>query len=169
MAQRAWVHSMNEPATAPATAADLAHAPGGGPPPAPKPDGSVRIPAVVAIGAGAVLGANARYLVGLAFEQRWDTPFPWHTMLVNVVGSFILGFYLTYVSERVTGRATTKLFFSTGFLGSFTTFSTFSDETVRLVLDGAPGQALLYVGLTLGAGLVAATLGFLLARVAPLP
>ncbi len=165
MASRTWVHTIDEPATAPATAADLAHAPGG----APHPGGGVRIPAVVAIGAGAVLGANARYLVGLAFAQRWDTTFPWHTMLVNVVGSFILGLYLTFVSERVTGRATTKLFFSTGFLGSFTTFSTFSDETVQLFQSGATGQALAYLGLTLGVGLLAASLGIVLARVVRIP
>lgn len=143
--------------------AELAHAPADRPSPRP-PRWLEAIPPVVAIGGGAVLGANARYLVGVAVEQRWETAFPWGTLLVNVAGSFALGVYLTLATERIVARAATRLFVATGFLGSFTTLSTFSYETVQLIQRGEPLQALAYAGVTLLAGLLAVVVGVGLAR-----
>lgn len=120
---------------------------------------------IVAIGGGAVLGANARYLVGVAVEQRWGSAFPWSTLLINVAGSFVLGFYLTWVTERFVGRPTTRLFVATGFIGSFTTLSTFSYETVQLLQRGELLHAVAYAGATLLAGLLAVAVGIGLARV----
>ena len=118
----------------------------------------------LAIGAGGFLGANARYLVGLWALERWGTAFPWGTLIVNVAGSFVLGVYLALVTERFAGRPATRLFVATGFLGAFTTFSTFSYEAVSLVSAGAPGAALAYVAGSLVIGLVAAAGGVLCAH-----
>lgn len=117
-----------------------------------------------AISAGAVLGANARYLVGLWAVAQWGAGFPWGTLLVNVSGSLLLGFYLTLATERFAGRATTRLFVTTGFCGAYTTFSTFSYETVALLQRGAVLAALAYVLGSLAMGLLAAGAGMLAAR-----
>jgi len=118
-----------------------------------------RLATAAAVGIGGLLGANARYLVGLWAAERWGTGFPWGTLAINATGSFVLGFYLTLVTERFTGRSTTRLFVATGFLGAYTTFSTFSYETVRMIQQGAVVPALTYVAASLVVGLVAVVAG----------
>lgn len=117
-----------------------------------------------AISAGAVLGADVRYAVGLWAAGHWGAAFPWGTLLINVTGSLLLGFYLTLVTERFAGRATTRLFVATGFCGAYTTFSTFSYETVTLVQGGAVLAAVAYVLGSLALGLHAVGAGILAAR-----
>ena len=117
----------------------------------------------VAIGAGGFLGANARYLVGLWVSQRWGNTFPWGTLLINLSGSFVLGYYLTLVTERVSGSATTRLFVATGFLGAYTTFSTFAFETVTLFRQGDTRPALINALGSAALGVSGATAGILLA------
>ena len=118
-----------------------------------------RLATTLAVSVGGLLGANARYAVGLWAADRWGALFPWGTLLINVSGSFVLGFYLTLVTERFIGRSTARLFLATGFLGAYTTFSTFSFETLQLVQRGAVGPALAYVGASLVGGLVAVLAG----------
>ena len=130
----------------------------------PPPRRFERVAPFVAVGLGGILGADARYAVGLWAAERWGTLFPWPTLLVNVAGSLVLGFYLTLVTERVRGRPTSRLFVATGFLGAFTTFSAFSYETLTLVRMGAPGQAAAYVAASLAAGLAAVALGIVAAH-----
>lgn len=115
----------------------------------------------VAIGLGGLFGANARYWVGQWATGRWGAGFPWSTLLINVSGAFVLGFYLALVTERFTGRATTRLFVATGFLGAYTTFSTFSDETLNLLRHGAIAHAVAYVAASLLLGLAGVILGML--------
>jgi CrcB protein len=116
------------------------------------------------IGAGAVLGANARYLVGLWAGGRFGVGFPYGTLLVNLTGSLILGFVIAMVSGRLSIPAEVRLFLAVGFLGSYTTFSSFSVESVMLL-----GGDSIWLGLVnilannLGA-LACALLGVLLAR-----
>jgi len=117
-----------------------------------------------AISAGAVLGANARYAVGLWAAGRWGPAFPWGTLIINVTGSLLLGFYLTLVTERFSGRAATRLLVATGFCGAYTTFSTFSYEAVTLLQRGLVLAAAGYVVTSLAVGLLAAGAGVLLAR-----
>ncbi|HET8523119.1 MAG TPA: fluoride efflux transporter CrcB [Thermomicrobiales bacterium] len=117
-----------------------------------------------AIGAGGLLGANARYFMGVWAANRWGTAFPWGTFAINIAGSFLLGFYLTLVTERFTGRAVTRLFVATGFLGAFTTFSTFGYETVTLLQDGSPVRALSYVVASLVVGITGVIAGILAAH-----
>jgi CrcB protein len=116
------------------------------------------------ISGGAVLGANARYLVGEWATTRWPGPFPWGTLLINCTGSLIIGFYLTLVIERFAGRSSTRLFVATGFLGAYTTFSTFSYETVTLIQQGRVTAAILYVIASLILGLVGVIAGTLVAH-----
>lgn len=118
----------------------------------------------VAIGIGGVLGANARYWIGQWLGNLWGTSFPWPTLIINLTGSVLLGFYLTLVTERFTGRTTTRLFVATGFFGAYTTFSTFSFETLTLLRHGAIASALLYIAASLVLGLIGVVLGILAAR-----
>lgn len=109
----------------------------------------------LAISLGALLGAPARFLVAEWAAQRWGSSFPFGTLLINITGSLLLGFYLTLVTERFSGRPATRLLVATGFLGSYTTFSTFSVETLRLLergdLAGACANAAASILLTLAA------------------
>src|SRR4051812_18991785 len=110
----------------------------------------------VTIGCGGFLGANARYSLGLAIASMWGTSFPWGTLLINVSGSFVLGFFLTLVVKKVSGSPALRSFVATGFMGAFTTFSTFSYETTQLLLAGSQLSAVTYVASSLILGLGAA-------------
>lgn len=128
------------------------------------PGAPSRLTIHVAISAGAVLGACARLLIGEWGAATWGTSFPWGTLLINVTGSLILGFYLALVMERFTGRYTVRLFFATGALGAYTTFSTFSYEAVELYLNGNAAGAAAYVIVTMLLGLAGVSVGMLTAH-----
>lgn len=123
-----------------------------------------RLLAAAAVGLGGVLGANARYFAGLWAAAHWGAGFPWGTLAINASGSFALGLYLTLATERFAGRSATRLFVATGFLGSYTTFSTFSMDAVDLLRQGAAGPAAAYVAMSLGACLAAVVAGSAVAR-----
>ena len=123
-----------------------------------------RLAPYAAVSAGGMLGANARFWVGTWAADHWGVAFPWGTLLVNVTGSFLLGLYLTLAPERLAGRSTARLFVTTGFCGAYTTFSTFSYETVALVQSGSAHLALAYVAANLLLGLAAVVAGSLPAR-----
>lgn len=144
--------------------AELAHAPEDAPRSPSRPEWRARLTTIAAVSAGGFFGANARYLVGLWAADRWGAAFPWGTLLINVSGSFVLGFYLTLVTERFIGRSATRLFVATGFLGAYTTFSAFSYEAVQLVAAGAVLPALAYVLGSLLLGIAAAVVGILSAH-----
>jgi CrcB protein len=155
-----------EPAVEATEEAELAHAPQDRSEP-PPPLWRDRLATFGPISTGGLLGANARYLVGRWVTDHAGGAFPWGTLLINVAGSFVLGLYLTIITERIRGRATTRLFFATGFLGAFTTFSTFSYETMALFRDDKPFLALTYVVASLVIGLAAAITGIAATRVVP--
>jgi fluoride exporter len=142
--------------------AELAHAPEDVPEPAAARWRALLTP-YAAISAGGLLGANARYLAG-QWAARWPGPFPWGTLLINVTGSLVLGFFLTLVTERFIGRAVTRLFVATGFLGAYTTFSTFGVETITLAQHHLYGDAIAYVATSLVLGLAAVVAGAAAAR-----
>lgn len=107
-------------------------------------------------------GALARYGLGAWVQLRLGLAFPAGTLVINVLGSLALGL--------VVGGAgglgpTARLAVGVGFLGAFTTFSTFTVDTVRLVQGGQPGLAAANLGLSLGLGLLAAWAGLALARI----
>ncbi len=113
----------------------------------------------ITIGLGAFLGANARYMLGSWFAARYGSDFPWGTLFINVSGSFALGFLLAFLEQRAIANPTFRLLLGTGFLGAYTTFSTFSWETLALVQDGEYVQAGLNLLGSVGLGLVGVILG----------
>lgn len=112
------------------------------------------------IGLGGFLGANARYLVARWVGRLLGISFPHGTLIINVSGSFALGLLMGLLWHRPLDFLHSRLFFAVGFLGAYTTFSTFSYETLRLAQEGHLVAVFLYsVGSALG-GLVAVFLGF---------
>ena len=109
----------------------------------------------------AAVGAPARYLLDGWVQDRAGGAFPWGTFVVNVGGCLALGI-LTGFGLYHDLSATTRTIVGTGGLGAYTTFSTFTFETVRLAEEGAVEAALLNVGASLLVGLAAATLGLAL-------
>jgi CrcB protein len=131
--------------------------------PSKPPVWRTRLADICAVGLGGSLGAPSRYWLGRWATAQWGSAFPWGTLLINLTGSFVLGLFLTYVMERHPTRAAPRLYFATGFLGAYTTFSTFSYETVRLIQHGHVSRAVIYVAASLVGGLIAAGAGIALA------
>jgi len=121
-----------------------------------------------AIAGGGALGATARYGVAELIRAAPDR-FPWATFMVNLSGSFVLGLLLALVLERFPPSRFLRPFAATGFLGAYTTYSTFAVETVVLAKDGHLALALAYAGASVVGGFLAAWAGLWMARVAPLP
>src|SRR5436190_22015556 len=119
------------------------------------------------VGLGGFLGANARYWVGGWIQVRWGTAFPWSTFVINVTGSFILGLFVTLITERffVPNVLALRLLVAIGFVGAYTTFSTFELETLSLVTTSEWLRAFGNAFGSLFAGFLAVWLGVLLARV----
>ena len=122
--------------------------------------------AVWAVAVGGALGAPARYGISLAVHVTPGT-FPWGTLWTNASGSLALGFFLVLALERFPPTRYLRPFVATGFLGSYTTYSTFAVETDLLLENGRVGVALAYIVVSFGAGLAAAWIGALLARAVP--
>ena len=117
------------------------------------------------VGVGGFLGANARYLVAKSVGNLVDARFPLGTFLINVSGSFLLGMVGGLVSERLIPHGDhVRLALGIGFLGAFTTFSTFEYETHALFEDGVWLTALTNIFLSLFAGLLAVRAGLVLAK-----
>ena len=120
---------------------------------------------ILSIALGASLGANLRYFLTIWAARKWGAEFPYGTLIINVVGSFGIGVILTLGTTRIALTESTRLFLVTGLLGGFTTFSTFSFESLELATSGRPAAALFYVGSSVGLGLVAAAAGVAVARI----
>lgn len=114
----------------------------------------------LAISLGGILGANARYLVTGWVTQRFGLVFPWGTFLINISGSFVLGLFIAYMARHPAYHHS-RLFFAVGFLGAYTTFSTFSVESLQLIQNGRVLSALSYVVSSVALGLAGAWVGFL--------
>lgn len=119
----------------------------------------------LAVALGTAIGGVARTLISLAALETTGHGFPWATLAVNVVGSFIIGFYATLSAPdgRLFVGARQRHFVMTGICGGFTTFSVFSLETLRFAADGLYWMGSVYVGLSLVTWLAAAWLGHALA------
>ena len=127
---------------------------------------SARPDVLVAIAAGGVGGALARYGVARLVPVH-PHAFPWATFCTNVSGSFLLGFLLVLLVERYPPTLYLRPFVATGFIGAYTTFSTFVVEADVLVKDGHAGLALVYVAASVGAGLLAVWVGMTIGRRLP--
>lgn len=116
------------------------------------------------IGIGGFFGAVARYGVNTWLITRWGAAFPYGTLFVNVSGSFVLCLMIAMLSRGIDVAPALRLALTVGFLGSYTTFSTFSADTLLLLENGHTLRGLAYVvGSVVGGGLTGAA-GLLLGR-----
>jgi fluoride exporter len=117
-----------------------------------------------AVAVGGALGSVVRFLLGMAVQQRAGITFPVGTLLINITGSLLLGFLLRFALSTPSVSPTLRVFLTTGFCGGYTTFSTFSYETLALVEENEIGRAALYVALSVTLGLIGVYLGVVAAR-----
>jgi len=109
---------------------------------------------------GSALGGVSRYALAAAIQARAPTTFPWGTLVVNASGSLLLGFLLRYALQTPAVTPEMRALLTAGFCGGYTTFSTFSYETVALLEDGDYRRALAYVTASIVLSLAATMLGF---------
>ena len=119
----------------------------------------------VYVGVGAFLGANARYWVGGWAAERFGTVFPYGTFIINITGSFAIGLLAAFFAERAFSP-NWRLFLMVGFLGGYTTFSSYSYEAMRLIEDGAYLLAALYLFGSPAVGLAGCFVGAAIGRLA---
>lgn len=116
----------------------------------------------LAIGAAGSVGAILRYLVAISVG-RFDLRFPLGTLIINITGSIFLGWFSSYILRHNVSDVT-RLAIGVGFVGAYTTFSTFMFETNKLADDGAMFQAMANILISLALGLIGVRLGIYLGK-----
>ncbi|MBF0473286.1 MAG: fluoride efflux transporter CrcB [Nitrospirae bacterium] len=111
------------------------------------------------IGSGGFIGAITRYALAVWIGQRWGRSFPLGTFIINVSGSFFIGLLMSLLTVRYMANPYWRLLLVVGFLGAYTTFSTFEYETGNLIKDGQILYAALNVILSVFLGFIALRLG----------
>ena len=119
---------------------------------------------LLVIGFGGFLGSILRYVVGKSVDGKISTSFPWGTLTVNVVGSFIIGFVYMLAMRKVGITENWRLFLGAGFCGGFTTFSAFAWENVSLLDQKLIGTSLIYMASSVVIGMLAIVAGGWLSR-----
>lgn len=122
------------------------------------------MPVVLAIAVGGALGALARYGVDGWIERHTESLFPWATFVVNVSGCFAAGLAISVVVDRLGAPAWVTLGLTVGFLGAYTTFSTFAFEGYELIELRRLALMLAYATTSVAAGILAVALGSWLGR-----
>ena len=120
------------------------------------PQASVAIAVLI----GGAIGSLIRLLVGAAIQQKVGLAFPLGTLVINLTGSVLLGFIMRFVVDTTAVTPVMRALLTTGFCGGYTTFSTFSFETVDLIREGLYARAGAYVASSVVLGLVGAFAGF---------
>ena len=123
---------------------------------------ALSMPMLLAVAGGGAVGSVARYLIGVVLE-RSSSAFPVSTLLINVLGCFLLGVFAR-LFETPDHNQLLRIALTVGICGGFTTFSTFSAETVALLQQGKAGRAALYVSLSIVAGVLATFAGLMVGR-----
>ena len=119
---------------------------------------------LIIVAIGGAIGAVARYWLGGQIDTRWPMSFPLGTSFINLTGSFIIGFFMGLVSQRATLHPHWRLLIVAGFVGAYTTFSTFEYETLQLIEKGQAALALFYVTSSVLIGFIAVWFGTFAAR-----
>ncbi|MCW5715103.1 MAG: fluoride efflux transporter CrcB [Bauldia sp.] len=119
---------------------------------------------ILIVAAGGAIGSVSRYLVGSASLRLFGSGFPVGTMIVNVLGSFLMGVFIELLAQRFNASEQLRLLVATGLLGGFTTFSAFSLDVVALWERGETAAALAYAGISVVASLLALVGGLALVR-----
>lgn len=119
---------------------------------------------IIFVALGEAVGAVARYWLGTLIGSRFPVHFPLGTFVINVTGSFIIGFFLTLAGGRVAIHPNWRLLIAVGFVGAYTTFSTFEYETLKLIEDGHALSAAFNIVLSLAVGFLAVWFGVVAAR-----
>jgi len=119
---------------------------------------------LLAVAAGGAVGAVSRYLTSAVVSRAFGAGFPYGTFAVNILGSLIMGFVLVRLATSFEASPSLKALITAGFLGSFTTFSTFSMDSFALIQSGAFGAAAAYILLSVGIGLASFWAGALLGQ-----
>ncbi|HEX3031612.1 MAG TPA: fluoride efflux transporter CrcB [Bacillota bacterium] len=123
----------------------------------------------LAIAVAGFLGAVTRAALGKAITAEIGSPFPFSTLIINISGCLVLSVFLTVTLDRFQLKPNIRLAVGTGFLGAYTTFSTFALEAVNLMRGNMIGSGLVYVAATLGGCVTAAWLGLVLGRLMSRP
>ena len=125
-------------------------------------DPNLRTPITIAL--GAIPGALCRYYLTMLFARWLGEGFPYGTFIVNLTGSFLMGFLFTLALERSLISPELRIFLAVGFLGSYTTFSTYALDTLIMIKTKPIAITLFYWFGSAGLGAIAVTLGSLLGR-----
>ena len=115
------------------------------------------------VGFGSFIGGVFRYVISTPFLHKYPHGFPWGTFMVNILGCLLIGILYGY-ADRWAFPKEWRMFLAVGVLGGFTTFSSFSNETVTLVQNGAYGNAIMYVLSSVLLGIGATFLGVWLTK-----
>ena len=115
--------------------------------------------AVLLVALGGALGSVARYLVGGWISRRLGVSFPYGTLVINLMASFAIGFFLAFAQERAGLSPYWRLFIAVGFVGGYSTFSTYEYESIRLFQDGEMLLGAIYMVGSVAGGAIAAITG----------
>lgn len=119
---------------------------------------------ILTVALGGALGAVSRFCIGNIVSKCLGSALPYGTFLINIVGCFFMGLLMTVIAERQFLPSAWRLFLCVGFLGGFTTFSSFGYETFSLINNGKLLEALGYAGGSVVLGLLAAVIGVYIGR-----
>ncbi|PHR58704.1 MAG: fluoride efflux transporter CrcB [Robiginitomaculum sp.] len=123
---------------------------------------------ILYVAMGGAIGASCRYSLGLGFglvlAPSKANAFPWATLSANVLGGLLMGFLMGWLAFKISGAENIRLFVGVGILGGFTTFSSFSLETIRMIETKAYGMAMGYISASVILSVLAVFIGLVIAR-----
>ena len=119
---------------------------------------------ILIVGIGSFLGGVLRYLISIVMKNYCSQGFPWATLMVNLLGCLLIGLLFGLFNRYSSINNVWCLLFTTGLCGGFTTFSTFANESLQLLLGGSVWSFVLYVLASVGIGIALVALGYWLVR-----